>query len=358
MTLRSGDFDAFFRVPFEVYNSTPYVSPMKADLKRFLDPAQNPLFRSPDDLAIFTYHKGGRPIGRITAHVHRASNERHGTNAAHFGYFDCADDADAAAALLGAAEGWARQRGFDTIAGNFNMTAMQMTGICTGGFDKQVYSDCMWSPPWLQHHLVANGFTAEFPMTTFEFVLRDGGTPREMPTGLRFAPISKKTLPERLEDARTILNQSFNDNPMFVPVSHDEYMFQAKDLNLIFDPRLSVVLHDDQGPAAALLCIPDLNPMLRAMGSRLGLLTPWHFLRHKFFNRRAVIVYYGVRSDLQGRGINPFMLDHLGRQAMQAGYDRIGGTWIADVNRASLAQMSKFGAQPMQHLHLFRKSLT
>ena len=42
---------------------------------------------------------------------------------------------------------------------------------------------------------------------------------------------------------------------MFVPVSAAEYMFQAKDLNLIFDARLSVVLHDERGPAAALLCI-------------------------------------------------------------------------------------------------------
>ncbi|WP_425100481.1 N-acetyltransferase family protein [Tropicibacter sp. S64] len=358
VTIRSGNIDAFFRVPFEIYRSLPYVSPMKSDLKRFLDPRANPLFQSPDDLGVFTCHRDGRPLGRITAHVHRASNIRHGTNAAHFGYFDCADDPEVALALLNTAQDWARARGFDEIKGNFNLTAMQMTGVCTGGFDAPVYSDCMWSPPWLESHLAASGFERLFPMTTHEVALPAPQTPpRPCPDGLHHAPISRRTLPDRLEDARQILNASFDRNPMFVPVSEAEYMFQAKDLKLIFDPRLSVVLHDGQSPAAALLCIPDLNPMLRAMGSRLSVTAPWHFLKHRLTNRRALLIYYGVRPDLHRRGVTPYMLDHVMRQAQGAGYDRIGVTWIAEGNPASLRQMEKIGARPLQTLHLFRKAL-
>ena len=356
--LRQGDFNAFFEVPFRTYRNTPYVSPMKSDLKRFLDTSENPLFHGADDLAFFTAHRGGIPVGRITAHVHRGSNARHGTNAAHFGYFDCADDAEVASLLLRAAEDWARARRFDEIMGNFNLTAMQMTGIVTDGFDAAVYSDCMWSPPWLARHLETNGFERCFPMTTHELRLdaRDA-PPLACPDGLRHAPISRRTLPARLEDARQVLNASFDQNPMFVPVSAEEYMFQAKDLKLIFDPRLSVVLYDGTGPAAALLCIPDLNPMLKSMRSRLSLSAPWHFLKHRLTNRRALLIYYGVRPDLQRRGVTPYMLDTVSRRARNAGYDRMGITWIADENPASLRQMEKIGARPLQSLHLFRKSL-
>jgi hypothetical protein len=40
-----------------------------------------------------------------------------------------------------------------------------------------------------------------------------------------------------------------------------------------------------------------------------------------------------------------------------AGYDELGGTWIADVNGPSLRQAEKAGAKPLHRLHLFAKSL-
>ena len=110
-------------------------------------------------------------------------------------------------------------------------------------------------------------------------------------------------------------------------------------------------------PAAALLCIPDIAPLLRATRSRLGLSTPWHFLRHRLTNRRAVIIYYGTHPDWHGKGAAPYMVDATARAALAAGYTHISGTWIADVNRASLRQMERVGGRPAQRLHLFRKSL-
>ncbi len=360
--IRQGDFDAFFQVPFEIYRNTPYVSPLKSDLRRFLSARENPLFASPDDIAIFTAHRAGRALGRITAHVHRASNTRHEENTAFFGYFDCADDAEVAEALLGAAEDWARIRGFTQLRGNFNLTAMQMVGVATDGFDTPVSSDCMWSPPYLSRHLEANGYERYFPMTTHQLDLVEWGkraqTPVPLPQGLHPAPVRRKTLTARLHDARHILNSSFDSNPMFVPVSEEEYDFQAKDLKWIVDTRLSVILHDRNGaPAAALLCIPDLAPLLRATRSRIGLTTPWHFLRHRLTNRRAVIIYYGTHPGWFGKGAAPYMVDATARAALAAGYTQLSGTWIADVNRASLRQMERVGAKPAQRLHLFRKSL-
>jgi GNAT superfamily N-acetyltransferase len=360
--IRQGDFEAFFQVPFEVYRNTPYVSPLKSDLKRFLSVKDNPLFTGPDDIAIFTAHQSGRAVGRITAHVHCASNARHQENTAMFGYFDCADDAEVARSLLGSAEDWARSRGFTQLRGNFNLTAMQMVGVTTDGFDHQVASDCMWSPPHLARELEANGYERYFPMTTFQLDLGDwaGRTKAALPlpAGLRPAPVTQRTLSARLDDARQILNTSFDSNPMFVPVSREEYEFQARDLKWIVDTRLSVILHDESGaPAAALLCIPDLAPLLRATRSRLGLTTPWHFVRHRLTNRRAVIIYYGTHPTWHGKGAAPYMVDATARAALAAGYTHISGTWIADVNGASLRQMERVGARPAQRLHLFRKLL-
>ncbi len=160
-----------------------------------------------------------------------------------------------------------------------------------------------------------------------------------------------------MEDARLVLNAGFDRNPMFVPLSAEEYTFQAGEMMWIMDPRLSVVVHHDGNPAGVIVCIPDLNPFVRDIGGRLSWTAPWHFIRHRLNRDRAVIIYYSVTPELHGRGLNGAMLARVIRAARDAGYKTLGTTWIADSNIASLKQMQRIGAKPLHRLHLFSKAL-
>ena len=370
MTVRieAENFDAFFEAPFAVYGAdSPYVSPLRGDLARFLS-SKNPLVVGAGEgaLTYFTAHRGGTVVGRITAHEHGASNRLHEKKRGYFGYFDCIDDAEVAAALLQVAEDWCRARGLVEIAGNFNLTAMQQIGVVTDGAEHAPYLDQVWSPPHIARLLEKNGYAATFPMATMEVAgLNDAP---DMSLGAKhrailddpefeFAPITRRTLPKRLEEARLILNASFAENPMFVPVSEEEFHFQAKDMKWVMDKRISAVLHHRGEPAGCVICVPDLNPFLRKIGSRIGITTPWHFLRHRWSNTRAVLIFAGIMPHLQGRGVNPVILDHVMRSAKAAGYTHMGNTWIADVNPMSLAQAEKAGSSRMHRLHLFGKTL-
>ncbi|WFP94586.1 hypothetical protein [Ensifer adhaerens] len=207
--IRTGDIDAFFSAPFQIYGARkPYVSPMLSDLKRFLSAETNPLFDTAADYACFTAHEGGAVRGRITAHVHRASNAQFALDRGYFGYFDCADDERVAAALLERAEDWARAKGFREILGNFNLTAMQQVGVMTGGFENAPYTDQIWGPPYLPRLLENRGYAPCFPMTTFEIDIRtveiDGLLASAQMRALfdddfRFSPIRRSTLEQRLE---------------------------------------------------------------------------------------------------------------------------------------------------------------
>jgi GNAT superfamily N-acetyltransferase len=365
--IREGDLAAFFAAPFAAYDpDTAYVSPLRSDLARFLDTRRNPLFADgTSDLAFFTAHRDGRVLGRITAHVHGASNRTHGWSRGYFGYFDVAEDAAAAAALLGRVEDWHRGRGVTEVMGNFNLTAMQQIGVMTAGFDRAPYTDQVWSPPWLPGMLAENGYAPTFGMTTFEVdlttaplpVLGEKSLQIQSDPAFSFAPVTRRTVAARMEEARLILNASFARNPMFVPVTAEEFHFQARDMKWIMDPRISAVLHWRGRPAACIICIPDLNPFLRASQSRMRLSTPWHFLRHRMANRRAVLIFSGVIPELQGRGVNPVVLHRVIAAAKGAGYERLGNTWIGDVNGASLAQKEKAAAIAMHRLHIYRKAL-
>jgi len=370
MRLVEGDVEAFFAAPFEAYGRTsPYVSPMRSDIERFFDGARNPLFAGGAPFAIFVAKdEGGRLRGRICAHIHPASNERYGERRGCFGFFDCADDPEAARALLGAAEAFARNQGCDRLAGNFNLTAMQQIGVMTGGFENPAYTDMVWGPPHLPALLEANGFAPTFPMTTFEIALDGPSDPVAALSpaargllgdrALEWAPIDRSRFDLRLEDARTVLNAAFDRNPMFVPVTAQEYRFQAQEMMWILDPRLACIVRAAGEPVGAVVCLPDLNPFMKASRSRYSLATPFHLIADRLTRSRAVIIYYAVAPAWQGRGLNGAMLARVMRNARAAGYRSLGVTWIADVNAASLRQMERVGGRPLHRLHLFEKALT
>lgn len=366
--IRIGDRRSAFAAGLAAYGAgSPYVTPMWSDLDRILDPERNPLCRDGrGSLEVFTAHLAGRPVGRIVATIHAASNARHGTERGQFGFFDCIDEPQVAAALLNAAERWLRERGATEAVGNFNLTAMQMVGVTTSGFDEQPYTDMMWSAPYIADHLRRNGYAATFPMSTFETEL--GKVPEAAianerlssivsDPGFAWHPITRATFKARLEDARIVLNAGFDSNPMFVPVSAEEYLFQAGEMMWVMDPRLSVVVYHGGKPAGVIVCIPDLNPLVKSIDGKLSWTAPWHFVRHRLTRDRAVIIYYSVMPELHSRGLNGAMLARVIRAARDAGYRTLGTTWIADVNIASLRQMERIGAKLLHRLNLFHKPL-
>ena len=370
LSLREGDIGAFFDVPFRVYGrDSLYVSPLRSDIERALDATKNPLFGPIGGgvRAVYTAHRGDEPVGRIVAHVHGASNRLFGEQRGCFGFFDCADDPAAAALLLGTAEQFARTHGCTRLEGNFNLTAMQQLGVLTSGFAEQPYSDMQYNPPHIPRLLEQNGFIATFPVSTFELDLtrfdpaclaQGRAAERLHDPALEWAELKTRDFDRVLEDVRVVLNDGFAQNPMFVPLTADEMRFQAADLSHVLDPRITALVRQDGEPIGVVLCIPDLNPMFRAMRSRIGISAPWHLLRFKYASRRrAVIIFYSVAQRWHGKGLNGAMLHHVTSALKRSGYTSLGLTWIADVNAASLRQIERIGARRLHRLHLFSKPL-
>ncbi len=367
MRIEEKNLADFFRCPFDIYGKDClYVSPLKSDLERFLDPRRNPLFRLENDRTFFTASRGDKIVGRIVAHLHRSSNELYRLSRSYFGYFDCIDDQDIANALLKAAEDWGRRQSCNEIAGNFNLTAMQQIGVMTDGFENAPYLDQTYNPPHMVRLLERAGYERFFPMTTFELDLEENrhsnilsekaGTLRS-DRQLTFKNVNKREFRQLMADACHVLNRGFSKNPMFVPLSTEEFWFQAKEMMWIMDPRISILAYRDGQPIAVVVCIPDLNPLLRAIDSRFSITAPWHYLRYRLNRERAVIIYYSVVPEEHGKGLNSLMLHEVATRLLASGYRSMGITWIADVNKPSLRQMEKIGARQLHRLHLFKKPL-
>jgi hypothetical protein len=154
-----------------------------------------------------------------------------------------------------------------------------------------------------------------------------------------------------------LLNASFDQNPHFVPMTREEFSFQADQMLWVLDSRLAHLLYRGREPVAVIACLPDINPLLRATGSRLQWRTPLHYLRFLRARTRASLVFGGIVPELQNQGFAAVMMHKAVTSMKQAGYRELGITWISDSNHPSLRQMEKLGAEAHHRLDLFRRAL-
>jgi GNAT superfamily N-acetyltransferase len=252
------------------------------------------------------------------------------------------------------------------LAGSFNLTITQLIGVTTDGFEHPPYSYQEYSPPHIARLLETLGFERFFPTRTFETDLTRldpqrlvGERQRLLLSDARWAwrPIARKNLEQRLLEACELLNDGFRDNNLFVPLTPEEFLFPCDGLTWVIDEHISFTAYEEGRPVGVVLCIPDLNPFLRATRSRIGWRTPWQLAKLRFRRRRAAIIFFSVRRSHHGRGVNGVLLYQVVRALKARGYERLGISWISDGNAASLRQMEKLGAHRLHGQHLFRKTL-
>ncbi len=359
-------FNEFFEVPFKIYPTDfPFVSEFKDDLKRFLS-IKNPLFKSDNDFKYYVAKIDGKLVGRLTAHIHHESNQIYNQKKCYFGYFDVINNIEVATALLKKVEDFARSHNCTDVVGNFNLTAMQKAGVLTRFHLMEQYTDQIINPLYLPTLLEIAGYKSTFPMSTYMSDVADINTESIQSEKVQsilknpdysFDHMDKKNLPEIIETMRICLNGGFATNPLFVPLTSEEIQFQAKDLTLILDIKISVVCRYKGNPIGAIVCLPNINPFLKKTKSRLGLMTLFYFIQQKMKTEQAILVFYSVLKEHQSQGINTVMFNMLVKNLKERKYKSLAGTWVANNNIASKKIVEKFNGKLMHELCLYEKSL-
>jgi hypothetical protein len=327
---------------------------------------ENPIFKSAADFTYFTIFQNAQPVGRITAHVHHAFNERYNTKKCYFGFFECIHDQAIANELFRCAEKFAIKNGYTALTGNFNLTAMQEMGVMTQGFDQEPYILQSYGMPYYAELMLNAGFTPTFPMSTYEIDLETIDvqsvlSPKQSmilnnPT-FEFLPVTRRMYEAMKPDILDIFNKSFDQNPLFVPISMAEFDFQAKDLVYFMDSHISFLVKHHGKPIGVSIHVPDINPLLRSTGSKLTLKTIYHFIKLKLQRERTLCIFSAILPDYQKQGVLGAVL-YLTLNAMkQRGYKKFGITWISEQNKGSLRKMEDSKALKLHDLHIFEKQL-
>ena len=125
------DLARFVDLPYRLHRGDPCWTPsLRRDVRKLLSP-EHPFFLQAE-AACFLAEREGRVVGRVAAIENAAHNRFHEDRVGFFGFFECADDPEAARALLERSAGWLSARGLEAMRGPVSPSTNGECGLVVG----------------------------------------------------------------------------------------------------------------------------------------------------------------------------------------------------------------------------------
>lgn len=362
----------FIMFPWQVYAGSPaWVPPLLSERKRTFDPAANPFFKHAD-VQLFIARRGGQDVGTIAAIVNRAYNSFQQEEVGFFGFFEVRADAEAAAALLQAAERWLQARGIRTIRGPINFSTDNESGLLIDAFDQPPVLMTAYNPPHYREYIEGAGYTKA--MDWYAYMLdRDklgGGAVANLPpkllrtaeiarrrSGATFRKVRMREFTAELGRVRQIYNRAWERNYSFVPMDDAEIDYMAAALKSIIDPDLVFIAEVRGEPVGVSITLPDYNQVLRQINGRLLPFGWLRVLRERSRIDTARVFAMGILPEYRQRGIDAVFYFETFKEGMQKGYRRAELSLIVENNLPMRRVIEGFGAWINKTYRIYERRL-
>lgn len=344
----------FIRLPWDIYRGDPnWVPPLIHSQKGLLGFLPHPFYENAESRS-FLVRRGGTDVGRITAIVDHAHNERHAERRGFFGFFECRDDAAAARALFGAARDWLHGRGMTCVRGPANPSLNYEAGLLVDAFDKPPSFMTTYNAPWYPRLVEDNGFVkaqdlyaywGEVPMLAkLDPKLREMRDAVLQRFNVKLRPLNRSRFEDEVRLYFQIYNGSMRANWGFVPFSEAEILHLAGELRHLIVPDLAFVAEVDGRPVGTTFALLDYNPRIRAIGGRLLPFGLFRLLWNKRGIKHVRLVTANVVPEYQAWGIGLVLLDALVPPVLEWGIQEAEFSWILESNMLSRGSLERGGA--------------
>ena len=324
----------FMEFPWRIYKGDPlWTPPLIPQLKERFDPTKNPVIKD-GFVEAFIAWRGNEPVGTIAAAEDTTRNAEWNEDRAMFGFFECINDGDVAAALFDAAIAWARGRGRSSLWGPWRLDYEDSHGLLVRGWELPQVIMLAHNPPYYESLIERCGLR-QARRDSLAFALQrppGGGDP--MPpklervaqkvlargrVGIRYASFDKWD--HELEIAIDIMERGLSvlDERGFW--SLERLRTHAESLRSLLDPDFIIFGTVEGKEVGWVVGMPDLNQAIRAAN---GLRRPWDYLTMMRAMRRRpdCISMKGiaVAPEYWNRGIDSIMVYQFARNAINKGY--------------------------------------
>jgi len=361
------ELTTFIKLPWRLYrNEANWVPPLLFDRRQFLNRGKNPFFKH-GEAEYFLAWRGRRAVGRITAQVDHNFNAFQNHRWGMFGFFECEDDPEAAAALLQAAEDWLRQRERDRIVGPMDFTTNDECGILIAGYEDLPTVLTNWHHPYYPALIEAAGLTKAMDLYMWNLEVSDRtrvhqaiwrvAADVEAKHGITVRSMRKKDMEAEINRFLEVYNAAWERNWGFVPLTDDEVRHYAKQLRPLLDENWAFVAEKDGETLGAALTLPDYNQVFLHMNGRL---LPFGWAKFLWYRRkisRVRVFALGVKREWQHTGIAARFYElHFDAAAKTP---QSGGEmgWILESNKSMNRAMEGMGGRVIRTYRMYEKLL-
>ncbi len=359
------DLGVFIDYPYELFRDHPHwAGDLKKDVRHLLETG-HPFWRH-GERKLFMAWREGRPVGRIAAIVNHAHNNFHGEKTGFFGFFDCAEDQEAAKGLFAAAEAWLRARGMDSARGPANPSSNETWGMLSEGFDFPPQVMMPYNPPYYLELAAAAGYakakdlfafkceTSAVLPERFEKIL--ARLNRDNKVTLDFADV--KDLDRAIAEVKDVYNSAWEKNWGFVPMTAEELDDLAAALRPLLKPDYLYFARYEGRLAGFVLLLPDFNIALKhARGSLNALTLPPFLWRLRFRLNRGRLLTLGVKKEFRGKGIELLLIKQAVASAKKLGWEYGELSWTLEDNDLINKPIEAMGGRVYRKYRLFEKKL-
>jgi GNAT superfamily N-acetyltransferase len=359
------DLRAFIDLPFRLYRGEPnWVAPLRFERRQFLDRGRNPFFehgRAEYYLAV----RDGRVVGRITAQVDDNFQAFQDNRWGQFGFFECARDPEAAAALLDTAETWLRGHGCDRMVGPCDFTTNDECGVLIEGHERTPLILSPWTHRYYPELLEGAGVAKAMDLLMWELHIsgKDNVNPViwkladqvEKRHGVIVRPFRKRDLDAEVDRFMEVYNSAWEKNWGFVPLTEHEVRHYAKTLKPFLDEDWAYVAEKDGETVGAALTLPDYNQVLIHMHGRILPFGWWKALRHRHDVDRVRVFALGVKPEWQHTGVAAKFYErhYAASERTNKKYGEMG--WILETNKNMNRAMEAMGGKVVRRFRLYER---
>ncbi len=360
----------FVEFPNKMYKDVPEFVPAfyGDDMADWSD--KNPAYQYCEAKAFLAY-RGEQIVGRIGAILSKKSNATWGNNRMRFTQVDFIDDHEVSKALFDAIENWAKERGCTEVHGPLGFCDMDREGMLVEGFDKRNMFITYYNYPYYNEHITSLGYAKDVDWVEFKInVPKEGDevyqkihkiAQRVMEKGnYHKAQLNKQSqFKPYIKKVFELVNIAYAHLYGVVELVPDQIeKYASKFIPLVNPEYCCLVLDENEELAGFGVCAPSVAAAIKKSKGKL-FPTGWiGVLRSLKKNTAVDLLLIAVRPELQNRGINAIIIDHIMQSCIKNGIKYAESGPQLELNSKVLSQWKEFNAELHKRRRCYVKQLS
>ena len=320
----------FVDFPNRMYKDVPeFVPAFYGDDMADWNRKKNPAFQYCEARAFLAY-RDQEIVGRIGAILSHRANETWHTHRMRFTQVDFIDDPEVSALLFATVEEWAREKGCTEVHGPLGFCDLDREGMLVEGFDKRSMFITYYNHPYYNKHLSDLGYVKDADWIEFKIKIpKEGEQNYQRLRRLSNAVMQKghyhvvelkkqSQMKPYIRKVFELVNLCYSELYSVVELNEEQIeKYAGKFIPLVNQDYCCMVMDDQDRLAGFGVASPSMASAMQKSHGRLFPLGWIRVLRSLKKNTALDLLLIAVRPELQGRGINAVIIDHIMRSCIK-----------------------------------------